>query len=385
MNAFETKESTGGNGVQANGGFEQDPRNSIEGWFFTAEEIAFVLANGHMINPSIDLSNPCNLNCPYCYIEEKNSSRKVRKPNELTHQETVTLIQELRSCGAKTINLVGAGEPTIDPHFEETVELIDGLGMKTVLFTNGIRFCNDSNLLKFVCGKKISVVLKYNAISNEVQDLVAGRKGYAQKRDRALELFQDGGLNSHYPTRLGLDTIVFQGNLAEMPEIHRMCRRENIFPIAGEYIPTGRTENGKFQGFNALRGFTDVEKESVSDLLQPITSDQRLELFRKLAEIDLRFEIRRNGACAYYGGGICTQILGLYIDIQGNVWPCVARSQRTSNGMEGGLLGNIRNGESPAEIWKQHPYIRAIRQHFNGGCPYKQGLSSDSPHDLQRI
>src|ERR1017187_155150 len=118
----------------------QDKKNSIEGWYFTTSEITSVLANGHMINPSIDLSNPCNLNCPYCFIEEKNSSRKMRKLNELTHEETVLVIKELQSCGAKTINLVGAGEPTIDPHFEETVELIDSLGMTVVLFTNGICF-----------------------------------------------------------------------------------------------------------------------------------------------------------------------------------------------------------------------------------------------------
>jgi len=130
--------------------FHQDPHNSIHGWYFPAEEIPSVLKNGHMVNPSIDLSNPCNLNCPYCYVEEKDSLRKVRKPNELTHTEVTDIFKAFHSCGAKTINIVGAGEPTIDPHFEDTIETIDRLGMITVLFTNGIRFAADPELVIFL-------------------------------------------------------------------------------------------------------------------------------------------------------------------------------------------------------------------------------------------
>ena len=83
--------------------YHQSSRNSIAGWFFSDEEITSALSNGHMLNPSIDLSNPCNLNCAYCFIEEKNSTRKIRKPNELTHEEVINVIDDLHSCGAKTI------------------------------------------------------------------------------------------------------------------------------------------------------------------------------------------------------------------------------------------------------------------------------------------
>src|SRR5438445_12203316 len=104
--------------------FNQDPRNCLAGWYFSANDIAEALTDGRMLNPSIDLTNACNLNCPYCYIEEKNSRRKVRRPDELSHEETLAVIDDFISCGAKTINIVGAGEPTIDPHFEQTVDYI---------------------------------------------------------------------------------------------------------------------------------------------------------------------------------------------------------------------------------------------------------------------
>ena len=357
-------------------GIQQSRRNSIAGWFFTADEIASTLSNGHMLNPSIDLSNPCNLNCPYCYIEEKNSARKLRKPNELTHKEIVSVIDDLQSCGAKTINIVGAGEPTIDPHFEEVIKLIASRGLTTVLFTNGIRFYHQPDLVEFLYDSNVSVVLKYNAISDEMQDLVAGRLGYTKKRNAALDHLIDAGFAAHEPTRLGIDIIVFRGNLEEVPEIHRWARARNIFPIAGEFIPTGRTENGGFQGFKSLEAVSERERDQVVKMLQPITSGERRALLDKLLEIDNVFGIGRADHYAYFGGGICTQILGLYIDIDGNIWPCVARKKRVGQQMASGLLGNVRNGDKPSAIWLDDSYLKKLRMDFSGGCPYKPPLTS---------
>ena len=272
---------------------QQSRSNSIVGWFFTAAEIESILSNGHMLNPSIDLSNPCNLNCAYCYVEEKNSARKLRRPNELSYEEIVQVIEDLQSCGAKTINIVGAGEPTIDPHFEEIIKCISDRGMTTVLFTNGIRFYHQPDLVEFLYKNNVSVVLKYNAVSAEVQDLVAGRQGYTRKRDVVLEHLIDSGFTAHEPTRLGIDIIVFQGNVKEVPEIHKWCRTQNIFPIAGEFIPTGRTESGEFHGYRALEGFSDNEKERVAQMLRPISRFQRSELLKKVEAIDKSFGIER--------------------------------------------------------------------------------------------
>ena len=353
--------------------FSQDINNSIAGWYFSEEDIKYTLSNGHLINPSIDLTNACNLNCPYCYIEEKNSIRKIRRSGELTIEETIEIINDLKSCGARTINIVGSGEPTIDPHLDEIIDTIYNLNMKTVLFTNGIRLANNPELLKFLMLRNVSIVLKYNSLSENIQDLVAGRKGYALKRNAALELLIDSGFNAFEPTRLGLDIIVFKGNYSEIADIHKFCREKNVFPIAGEFIPTGRTESGKFQGHKALFGFSDQEKQEVTRLLQPISNNERSALVESLEKIDEKFNIKRSINPAYVGGGICTQILGLYIDIEGNIWPCVARKKITNNNIESGLLGNCRKGDRPSVIWKNNQYLKTIRKNYNGACPYKIG------------
>ena len=108
--------------------------NSIAGWTFSEQEIHQAINEYRLLNPSIDLSNLCNLNCPYCFTEGKNSERKLRLPNELSIDDTISILGDFASSGAKTINIVGAGEPTIDPHFELVVQRTEfGEGRKETL------------------------------------------------------------------------------------------------------------------------------------------------------------------------------------------------------------------------------------------------------------
>jgi MoaA/NifB/PqqE/SkfB family radical SAM enzyme len=334
-----------------------------------------------MLNSSIDLSNPCNLNCPYCFIEEKNSHRKVRRPDELSLSETKEVIDDFVSSGCLTINLVGAGEPTIDPHFKEVVAYAYSRDLCTVVFTNGIALATDAHLAQFLYRNRVSVVIKYNSRDSDLQDLVAGRKGYTRKRDRGLEVLLDSGFAAHEPTRLGLDIMVFRGNLDELPEIHRFCRDNNLFPIAGEFIPTGRTEGGHFHGHASISANQQTSTTTVESVLQPVSNEERLRLLAELARIDLTYGIERNKTCAYYGGGVCTQILGLYVDIQGQIWPCVARKVGSCGGLVEEPLGVTRRGDRASKLWREDPYLRSLRTSYNGGCPYKAPLRRTNAHE----
>lgn len=123
----------------------------------------------------IDLSNPCNLNCPYCYIEDKNSARKKRKPHELTRDETKKIIDAYADCGAQSIDIVGAGEPTIDQHFWDIIHYIHSKGITTCLFTNGIQ-CTQKNFVQQLYAHDVTVILKCNSFNADIQDYMAGKK-----------------------------------------------------------------------------------------------------------------------------------------------------------------------------------------------------------------
>lgn len=353
-------------------------RSHMRGWHFDAATLQKALRAEIMPNPSIDLGNPCNLNCPYCFVEEKLSRRKVRRPNELSIEETRAVIEDCHAAGAATVNIVGAGEPTIDPHFEEVITLIASLGMVPVVFTNGIRIAREPAVARFLYCQDATVVLKFNSRNPVLQDLVAGRRGYTSLRDQALETLLDTGFASHSPTRLALDTLAFRGNLAELPSIYRWCLERNIHPIVSEYIPTGRTEGGRFVGHASLPPDPEARR-AICKALDPLTQEDRLWLATQLGGIRRELGLDAGGPCAYYGGGVCTQLLGVYVDISGNIWPCVARTALEDAGLAPARLGNVRQGDLPSTLWRSHPYMAFVRARFDGSCPYKPSIP-EVPH-----
>jgi molybdenum cofactor biosynthesis enzyme MoaA len=360
----------------SNSAHSLDPQNTVAGWSFSAEDLRAALDGKILLNPSIDLSNACNLNCAYCFIEEKNSSRKVRRPTELTIEEITEVLGDFATAGTRTVNIVGAGEPTIDPYFKQVITAIAELGLTPFLFTNGIRLATDVGLVDFLYSAGATVVLKYNSIDHSLQDLVAGQPGYSDQRDRALASLLSRGFASSTPTRLALDVIAFQGNYFELSAIHRLCRTRNIHPLIADFIPTGRTEGGAFVGQASSQNLDIHSQKRIASVLRPLENHQRLGLFQELKTIDAsEFGIHRLGRHAYYSGGACTQSLGLYVDIQGNIWPCVARSRIVDGKLTSGWLGNTRLGTKPSVLWKTDPYLQEVRAAFTGACDYKPVLS----------
>lgn len=346
--------------------------NTINGWNFSKSEIdEAILANNVLLNPSIDFTNACNLNCSYCFIEDKNSLRKKRRTNELTLKESLEIIDDLAHLNARTINIVGAGEPTLYENFYEIIEYINKKGLTSVLFTNGLKLLSDKEMIPFLYKNNVSIILKYNSDYNDLQDLIVGKSDYTVNRNKVLNLLIDYKFNKSQTTRLGIDTIVFKGNFKELPNIHKWCRENNIFPISANFIPTGRTKDSRLQMHFFNKDYSESQIKILNEYLQPISHNDSIWLYNQNKIIDEKYNIFWNQEIAYYNGGTCSQILGLYIDIEGNIWPCVARSFNRNGRNEFGLLGNIRNGDSIESIWKNHPYIKKTRKNFNGGCPYK--------------
>lgn len=343
----------------------------IDAWCFTEDEISGALKGSILLNPSIDLSNPCNLNCPYCFIEEKDSLRKVRRPNELTIEETTDTISDFVSAGARTVNLVGAGEPTIDPQFRRIVARIHELGARTLLFTNGVRIGEEPDLAAWLRQHGVSVILKYNSGIEKIQDQLVGQSFYSKKRNRALQLLLEEGFAATSPTRLGFDALALKTVREELPVLYLKCRQLNIMPLIADYIPTGRTEAGWLEVSPALKS---LPKESPK-LYEPLDTAERVELHGVLRVIDTELGLTSAPEdCAYYGRGTCTQILGVYVDIQGSIWPCVAKTQIILGSKRRKPLGNIRAGDRASVIWRTDTYLDALRASFSGGCPYKRPL-----------
>ena len=87
---------------------------------------------------TVELANICNLHCSYCFRADENlySSHAEFFPLDLLKR----IINEARSVANVTrINFTG-GEPTLHPHFSETLRAVGDAGLTASFVTNGWHF-----------------------------------------------------------------------------------------------------------------------------------------------------------------------------------------------------------------------------------------------------
>jgi sulfatase maturation enzyme AslB (radical SAM superfamily) len=80
---------------------------AIRGWEFSDAEIESVRRDGRMLMLCTEMSDVCDLRCIYCYRDAQNRPR----PDELTPEERLRLVDEAADLGCLSVHIVGAGEP----------------------------------------------------------------------------------------------------------------------------------------------------------------------------------------------------------------------------------------------------------------------------------
>ena len=323
----------------------------MKGWDFSQAEVMEALKCARMLNPAVELcSNVCPWNCDFCFTEAAFSDRKRRLSNELSLDAKKKLVSELSALGARSINIVGAGEPTIDPNFFEIIEYIDELGMVPIIYTEGSLKLSDKAFCERVYRCNATVVLKVNSLfDSKYQNsiLLSGDKSpkppkydYFSRRQLALQNMLECGFNSTAPTRLAFDTIICRENIGEIERLHRFARDNNIFVLLVNYLPSGRSASGH---------------------TNEISKAEQFEMFRKLAAIDhAEYGISQRGIFPYAGSQPCLiRGTGLFIKVNGDVLACPGETTRVGTILEQPL----------AEIWSA---LKDVRAAFDGHCPPRE-------------
>lgn len=322
---------------------------TMRGWDFTREELAAAINGRRMLNPAFELgTNYCPWNCGFCFTEDpgNHEGSKRRLANEMTLPEKFVLIDDAAALGVRSINFVGAGEPTIDPDFFKLLEWMGRHKITPIVYTEGALRLRDRSFVRELYRLGATVVLKVNSLHNAKYQnaIVAGdgvrkppRAGnYTAERNEALLMLMEEGFNATDPTRLAFDTILCRQNAGEILDLHRFARRNNIFVLFVNYLPSGRSCDG---------------------LHDALSRAEQFEIFRQIAEIDAKeFGLVHRHEFPYAGGTPCSiRGLGLYVKIAGAVHDCPGE-------LVG--LGNVRE-ESLADIWER---ARPITEAFDGGC-----------------
>ena len=273
----------------------------LKGMDFTLDEIKESRRKNGLLRIGLTIGRggkerKCNADCPYC-LENRD---KCIPPFSIEKINSIT--KEAKQLGAKTIAIIGYGEPLLPFRLEETFSVIESIKEKKLtplLFTNGL--CITKEVSKELYKLGTTVITKLNSFDPLVQDYLTKRKDSLKNMREGLNILIETGFNKSFPTRLGLQTGIFHENLKDLPKLSKFCVEKNIYPYF---------ESLKFIGELQKNPSIYVNKEQLRTIFQSIVK-QYPDLFGTKGKIFLP-----QGRCClqhYYGS--------LFVTPEG-VFPC---------------------------------------------------------------
>lgn len=342
---------------------QKDFVNGINGWIFSEDEIDKAYQNKRILMVDMELGISCSLDCNYCF--RKGDERDKVGSAILSTQKTLSIIKEAKEMGAKSIHIVGKGEPTEQRDFFKVMERISELKMIPLIFTAGHVFGNDRLAMMYhkMTGEEMaeklhnlgaSVIVKVNSRDAEIQNKIVGNPRiedkygdeheYTYYRDIGLGRLIEAGFSKHNPTRLGAATVILKVNYNEIYDNYVHFRKLNIYPIVNVFVPCGRTKTRE-----------ESEKIDVKD-------SQKIELWKKIYSFNTENEIEHKGISSYCGGHICSQLgYAMYINVWGEVFDCPASKHK---------LDNIKE-KSLRELWDKSTNRKVFGGKKDNYCPYR--------------
>lgn len=89
------------------------------------------------ISINLDLTTGCNFQCSHCIDGDI-----INKGKTLDFQYTENLLTNWAKSGLKSVILIGGGEPTLYPRFDEVVKLLKKLSLQVGIVSNGTRMAS---------------------------------------------------------------------------------------------------------------------------------------------------------------------------------------------------------------------------------------------------
>jgi MoaA/NifB/PqqE/SkfB family radical SAM enzyme len=221
--------------------------------------------------------------------------------------------------------------------------------MIPVVITNGQNMTRE--LAEFLYKMNASILLKYDSMRKEIQDIMAGKNGAYEAIQSGLKNLIDVGFTKDNTVRLGCSFVLNRLTKEEAETIWRFCRKNNIFPNMETMTPSGRAK----RHLDWVLPGPEVE-----------------EVKAKLLEIDQKeFGLTWNPHTPLVGAG-CRQLeYSMCVTVEGWARPCAAV-----------LIDfvNIRPSAKGSLTLKQameHPFMKRARfaelylQGHCGTCEYR--------------
>jgi uncharacterized radical SAM superfamily Fe-S cluster-containing enzyme len=143
----------------------------------------------HVCLPIVEITDHCNWACPICLVSNPGSKH-------LTAEDVAPILERLiESEGQIDILNLSGGEPTLNPHFREIVDLCVSRPeiLRVSVSTNGSVLARDKGLARFLAERNVITSLQFDGLNDEVYRVLRGRPLLEEKL-RLIE--QCGELNA---------------------------------------------------------------------------------------------------------------------------------------------------------------------------------------------
>jgi radical SAM protein with 4Fe4S-binding SPASM domain len=162
-----------------------------------------------------NVTRRCNLHCGHCYADSHDRAY----PGELTTAEGRCLLSDLAAFGVPTVLLSG-GEPLLRPDVLELAAHARGLGMRTVLSTNGTRI--DAATACAIAEAGVSYVgVSLDGIG-PLHDKLRGSRGAFDAAVAGIRAVRAAGL------RAGVRFTVHARNRAQLGDVFALAESEGV-------------------------------------------------------------------------------------------------------------------------------------------------------------
>ncbi len=289
------------------------------------------------------MTSACPHDCFHCFTDKQKKT--------LTLEEIKRAIDEIADLGARAIDYLGEGEPTIDENFFDVVEYTASRYVQPVVFTDAATKLRDIDFVRRLYDAGASVSPKCDSLFNaEYQNWVVGDKTrrYFDERNEAIDVLLNEGFNKSddETTRLGFDMVVSKRNIGEVEQTLRFCRENNLWIVFSFYIPAGRSKVG-----------------NIDESMLP-SKEEKMIMRETVARVDAEYgfihPIYNNFATVP-----CIELMQVYGN--GNVSTCPGNEV---------IVGNIRTHsmkELIEIILNTYPTHNPLT--FDGHCPYRPKIA----------
>lgn len=178
------------------------------------------MTNSKINEAEIEITMRCNLNCEGCY---KWDSRHIGR--ELSIDEWEKVIDNLKTCGIKLVNLIG-GEPTVVPKIDELISYINSKpGIDYIFSTNGV--IAEPILKKLLKAGLKNVIVSVDGIFKETEIKEKKYEDRIYKSIVGLKLLRQ--LKKEGVKELSANFTVMRGNINQILPTYEILAREGFW------------------------------------------------------------------------------------------------------------------------------------------------------------